>query len=68
MIEQVVGVDGCRAGWLACFGQNDDMQVRLFATFEDLARSLPGYTAYIDMPIGLPESEARQVEKKHDLL
>ena len=64
MIEQVVGVDGCRAGWLACFRQNEELQIRLFATIEDLAQSLPGYTAYIDMPIGLPESEARQVEKK----
>lgn len=64
MIEPVVGVDGCRAGWLACFWQNEDMQIRLFATIEDLAQSLPGYTAYIDMPIGLPEAEARQVEKE----
>jgi predicted RNase H-like nuclease len=68
MIEQVVGVAGCRSGGLACFRKNEDMQARLFATTEGLARSLPGYTASIDMPIGLPESDSRQGEKARSFL
>ena len=64
MVERVVGVDGCRAGWLACYQQDNQIQVCLYAGGSDLASALPDSRVFIDMPIGLPESEKRLVEKK----
>jgi len=64
MVEGAVGVDGCRAGWLACFQQHNEIQMCLFPTISELAKALPDARVYIDMPIGLPESEIRWVERK----
>lgn len=54
----LVGVDGCRAGWLAAFvrPEHGEMRIRVCATFNDIvnAPEAPAIIA-IDMPIGLPE-------------
>jgi len=57
MTEYVVGVDGCRGGWLACVYTLEPKAVKLkvFPTFKELLCELStsGHIA-IDIPIGLP--------------
>ncbi|MEM5470803.1 DUF429 domain-containing protein [Hoeflea sp. AS60] len=57
--EQVlVGVDGCRAGWISMALRPADKrpQVRVFERFADLiAEYGPAATIAVDMPIGLPD-------------
>lgn len=54
----LVGVDGCRAGWLAAFVRpsEGEIRIRVCAAFTDIvdAPEAPAIIA-IDMPIGLPE-------------
>jgi len=56
--QVLVGVDGCRAGWIAVALRPGDNrpEVRIFARFADLIAEY-GSTATIavDMPIGLPD-------------
>lgn len=47
-----VGVDGCKAGWLAVTGDLPTLAV--YARFADLLADLPGTIIAVDMPIGLP--------------
>jgi len=48
-----VGVDGCRAGWIAsCRGQE-----RVFATFREVLSSHRGATLAVDVPIGLADGD-----------
>ena len=53
----LVGVDGCRAGWLATFvrARDNESAVAVFSRFSDIAAVAysPAVIA-IDMPIGLP--------------
>jgi predicted RNase H-like nuclease len=54
----LVGVDGCRAGWLAITVDDDTWRADLFPTVGDLWNAL--YDAsliLIDMPIGLPSED-----------
>lgn len=54
-----VGVDGCRAGWLAVW-QNAEgrMAYSVFADFRKLLEFMPrGSVLLVDMPIGLPWSQ-----------
>lgn len=54
----LVGVDGCRAGWVAAFvrAQGDEVRVRIVPGFSDVlaAPEQPAIIA-VDMPIGLPK-------------
>ena len=51
----VVGVDGCRAGWVAVARSQDRLEYRLHATFAELLRAWPATaTVFVDIPIGLP--------------
>ena len=54
----LVGVDGCRAGWIAAFAHphGDEVAVRVVPRFADLlgAPQAPAIVA-VDIPIGLPE-------------
>lgn len=59
----LVGVDGCRAGWIAVSGTRDDngkwqdLQMDLLATPRELLATFPAPCIIaIDMPIGLPDS------------
>ncbi|WP_027037319.1 DUF429 domain-containing protein [Mesorhizobium ciceri] len=57
----LVGVDGCKAGWIAV-GRASGMapSVGVFATFTALLASLPENAVIaVDMPIGLPEFSGR---------
>lgn len=52
----VVGIDGCRGGWVAAAVLPSGLDVRAFATFRDLlADSIIGQANHlvVDMPIGL---------------
>ncbi len=50
-----VGVDGCRAGWLAITLEDDTWRAEVFATIDDLWEALyDSSLILIDMPIGLP--------------
>lgn len=56
--QVLVGVDGCRAGWIALALRPGDNrpQVRIFGRFADLiAESGPTAAIAVDMPIGLPD-------------
>jgi len=52
-----VGVDGCRAGWIAAIDRGEArLDIATFATFAALVDSLPADSIIaVDMPIGLPD-------------
>jgi predicted RNase H-like nuclease len=51
----VVGVDGCRAGWIAVARNKDGLDYRLHATFAELLQAWPSAASmFVDIPIGLP--------------
>ena len=56
---RLVGVDGCRAGWLACLLEAGDparAEIRVFDRIADLIGGPQApHVVAIDMPIGLPE-------------
>jgi predicted RNase H-like nuclease len=60
--EWLVGVDGCRGGWIAAFvrATRDDGSMRVVPRFADLltAPEAPALIA-VDIPIGLPERAGR---------
>ncbi|WP_324392784.1 DUF429 domain-containing protein [Aggregatilinea sp.] len=57
----VVGADGCRGGWLAVLWNDDDWDVQLFPTIDDLWQSCLGAgLILLDIPIGLPDGDAPQ--------
>ena len=51
---EAVGVDGARAGWVACPSSGP---IRLFASFESLVRNYPGSRFLVDIPQGLTNCE-----------
>lgn len=53
----LVGVDGCRAGWIAAIEHGDGRaELRTAPRFDALLAHLPGDALFaVDMPIGLPE-------------
>lgn len=60
-----VGVDGCRGGWIAC-GLNEAGQGEWgwCGSIQALAESLsPQSLILIDMPIGLPQQQARSCDR-----
>jgi len=51
----VLGVDGCRAGWIAVARGQDGLDYRLHATFAELLQAWPSTASvFVDIPIGLP--------------
>lgn len=56
-MSALVGVDGCRAGWIAVVGEAAGAgEVRVFPAFAALLAALPDNAMVaVDMPIGLPE-------------
>jgi predicted RNase H-like nuclease len=65
----LAGVDGCRGGWVVAMadvpdpssGVLDDVEVRVVATFAEVLR-LGAATVAVDIPIGLPETGARDCD------
>lgn len=70
LTRKIVGIDGCRAGWLAVSCDNHDrkpgaeaIDIQVFATIEALwLAHHDASLLLVDMPIGLLEDEPRQVE------
>ena len=55
--NKVVGVDGCRAGWLAFTIDNSGYSLNIYNSIEMLCReNAEAKLIIIDMPLGLPES------------
>ncbi|MFW6348363.1 MAG: DUF429 domain-containing protein, partial [Cyclonatronaceae bacterium] len=62
-IMKTFGIDGCRAGWLAVSLDGDPTQFRLIETAPDLAALFrESERVFIDVPIGLSESEPRMCD------
>jgi predicted RNase H-like nuclease len=61
-ITRLYGIDGCRAGWVAAVADPElqNLQIHLISNLEALfARAGLDSLVAIDIPIGLPETEAR---------
>ncbi|MGV0034159.1 MAG: DUF429 domain-containing protein [Candidatus Azotimanducaceae bacterium WSBS_2022_MAG_OTU7] len=55
------GVDGCAGGWLlATIGQ----PLELFSSFSDLLQAHPAKSLLVDIPMGLPDNVARDIESQ----
>ena len=61
MQETVVGVDGCRAGWIAVIWTDVEAHCELLSSFSKVLSQHPGIIA-VDMPIGLPPKHGRKAE------
>ena len=55
----IVGVDGCRSGWIAVARGPGGFEYRLHATFAELLQAWPSATSvFVDIPIGLPSKSS----------
>jgi len=63
-MPNIVGVDGCPAGWVALIEQTETASItaHVFLKFRDLALALDAAIIAIDIPIGLTECHARQCD------
>jgi predicted RNase H-like nuclease len=63
-MPNIVGVDGCPAGWIALIEQTEASRIvaDVFLTFRDLAAALDAAVIAIDIPIGLTDCGARQCD------
>lgn len=60
MGQGVVGVDGCRAGWMAVYAEGTELAWGVFDSVAVLLNAFPGArVVLIDVPIGLPWSGCR---------
>lgn len=58
-MSRYIGIDGCKAGWLAVSRGRSGLTWRVFETIEDVAAAFPeAERILIDCPIGLPSSDA----------
>jgi predicted RNase H-like nuclease len=67
MSEVVIGVDGCRGGWITVVWKGHDHAVRFFRNFAELLNAKQELNAAIiavDMPIGLPKLHGRTAERE----
>ncbi|KAB1188540.1 MULTISPECIES: DUF429 domain-containing protein [Haloferax] len=59
----VVGVDGCRAGWVCAVRSADGLSVRIEPDFESVwERARTADVVVVDIPIGLPTDDRRQCD------
>lgn len=60
MTNAFIGVDGCRAGWIAVIRQAQEAPfTEIFARFSHLLAAFPQAYIAVDMPIGLPDRTGR---------
>lgn len=55
----IVGLDGCRGGWIAAVEEHGITRLHVLGSLEDLFGDPALIAAVIDVPIGLPESGPR---------
>ena len=61
-----IGIDGCRAGWVAAVQRGAVVSVEVHATFSGLLAAYPGAVRVgVDMPIGLPHAGYPKRECEH---
>lgn len=58
----VVGMDGCRDGWVAVVWRHDEVQVHLWPTIHRLSEVSDVQVVAIDIPLGLSETGERQAD------
>ena len=51
-----IGVDGCRAGWVACWRASETLKFQVFRAFEEIIGHFTDAIIAVDMPIGLPDT------------
>lgn len=70
MSKHVIGVDGCRGGWLVCRIDVGTLGVDLIAVVRDLSvvlvREDSATQVAIDIPIGLPEIGCARVTSRRE--
>jgi threonine dehydratase len=55
-VKGPIGIDGCRAGWVASFFEGETIRLVVFPTINALVEACSGAAILaIDMPIGLPD-------------
>ena len=60
-----VGVDGCKAGWLAVELEGKTLTWSLFSTFAAVAEHYADNCClFVDIPIGLPEKGTREADRQ----
>ena len=59
---RALGIDGCRAGWAVALELEGVLNVRVFETLAQMIEETGATRVVIDMPIGLPEHQDREVE------
>jgi predicted RNase H-like nuclease len=65
-VNRVVGVDGCRAGWIAAAVDPEEVrwEARVLPDFASLLAAFPDAAAIaVDIPIGLPAEGARACDR-----
>ncbi|RJG48094.1 DUF429 domain-containing protein [Motilimonas pumila] len=65
--DVAVGIDGCKAGWLAVINNKGHLHYFVTATLDDLVRRIPAKAAiFIDMPVGLvlPDEQYRACDRQ----
>lgn len=58
----VVGLDGCRDGWIAAILESGSTRLQVFGSLDSLFDDPRLVTAVIDVPIGLPEAGPRRCD------
>jgi hypothetical protein len=54
-----IGIDGCKEGWVVVNITEDDFQIEIFKSIEEICSKYKDSDCIVvDMPIGLPESES----------
>jgi predicted RNase H-like nuclease len=62
--ERIVGVDGCKGGWIACSVERGRVVGELFTDFRQLATAHANALILIDIPIGLTQTRPRGLESE----
>jgi predicted RNase H-like nuclease len=61
--QALVGVDGCRGGWLAIIETGRRLEVKVFSDWATLMSGVPPCALLgVDIPIGLPRKGSRQCD------
>ncbi|POG54841.1 DUF429 domain-containing protein [Haloferax marisrubri] len=66
-VSPVIGVDGCRSGWVCAVAAADGLSVRVVPDFDavwELARERDAARVLVDIPVGLPDSARRACDRE----
>jgi predicted RNase H-like nuclease len=63
MTSVAAGVDGCKGGWVVVQRRAGEVTATVVETFDAVVLLVSSGPLFVDMPIGLPESDDRHVER-----